>query len=83
VAAGCVPIYWGCPSIAHFFDPEGAGASCSRAQQRRSCPHNCTSLGIIMVSDELELLAAVEKLSVSDYTRRSRAIAVNAARARL
>lgn len=23
IAAGCVPIYWGCPSIAHFFDPEG------------------------------------------------------------
>jgi hypothetical protein len=23
LAAGCVPIYWGCPSIAHFFDREG------------------------------------------------------------
>ena len=29
IAAGCVPIYWGCPSIAHFFDPEGkARAMC-------------------------------------------------------
>ena len=24
LAAGCVPVYWGCPSIANFFDPEGS-----------------------------------------------------------
>ena len=26
VAAGCVPVYWGCPSIARFFDPDGMAA---------------------------------------------------------
>jgi hypothetical protein len=31
LAAGCVPIYWGCPSIAHFFDSEGMTAvACER-----------------------------------------------------
>jgi hypothetical protein len=45
--------------------------------------HNPHWSGIIVVANEHELLHAVQNISEADYARRSRAIAVNSARAQL